>query len=225
MREPTGRRKLEQFLAALGRALRRPIRLYLVGGTVLVDAGLRGATLDIDFTVDADDATAVADFEKVVPALKDRLNVNVEPASPADFMPVRQGALGKSRYVRNYGPVSVYYYDPVSLVLAKVARASERDMADVETMVRAGLVDWAEVEAAWNEVRERPTGWLRHSPDEIERHLAATRSRLNIQAAVPPTADDDRSVQVRQHQRRGRTVRAHWRRPPPRPSGPAQESC
>jgi hypothetical protein len=185
VRERVERRKVEQFLAALGRELKRPIRLYLVGGTVLVDAGLRAATADIDFTAAADDPSALAEFEQLIPSLKNRLNVSVEPASPADFMPVRRGALERSRYVRSYGPVSVYYYDLVSIVLAKAARAAQRDLADIELLVRGGLVDWAEVESAWQEVKAQPTGWLRYSPDEIERRLDVVRERLGVTKPPP----------------------------------------
>ncbi|MBI2939559.1 MAG: hypothetical protein HYY04_03905 [Chloroflexi bacterium] len=178
MREPADRARLDRFLRELGRQMRRPIRVYLVGGTVLVDLGLRDATLDIDYTVRADDPAATADFERVVPTLKDRLNVNVEPASPEDFMPVRRNAIEASPYKRSYGPVSVYYYDLVSTVLAKAARGSERDVADVEALVRSGLVDWDEVERAWQEVRSRPSGWLRYTPDEVEQRLRVVRRRL-----------------------------------------------
>lgn len=180
MRDATTRSKIDQFLDALGKRMRHRIRIYLVGGTVVVDFGLRKATVDIDYAVRADDAEAIAEFERLVPELKNSLDVNVEPASPEDFMPVRRGAIEKSRYVRTCGTVDVYYYDAVSTVLAKVARGSQRDLADVETFVESGLVNWDEVEEAWREVRERPTGWLRYTPDEIDQRLDVVRRRLGL---------------------------------------------
>ena len=49
-------------------------------------------------------------------------------------------------------------------VLAKIARSAERDLADVELLLRAGVATWRAVEAAWAEVRARDTGWLRQPP-------------------------------------------------------------
>ena len=126
MRAPADRARLERFLQALGQTMRRPLRLYLVGGAVLIDLDLRQATLDVDFVARADDPEALADFERALPRLKEQLDLNVEPASPEDFMPVPAGALEFSPFIRTYGKVAVYYYHLPSLVLAKVARSAER---------------------------------------------------------------------------------------------------
>ncbi len=181
MRAPADRARLERFLQGLGRTLRRPIRLYLVGGAVLVDLNLRYATLDVDFVARAEDPEALADFERCIPRLKEELNVNVEPASPEDFMPVPRAALDQSPFVRMYGNVAVDYYHLYhlpSLVLAKAARSAERDLDDIERLVRARLVPWQAVEDAWSEVRTRDTGWLRHTPAEVEGRLEMLRRRL-----------------------------------------------
>lgn len=180
MRERVDRARLRQFLQALGRRVRRPVRFYLVGGVVLIDLGLRPTTLDVDFAAEADDPQALAELEQAIRGLKDELDINVEPASPADFLPIPPGALARSRYIDRFGPISVYYYDIASLVIAKAARALERDLDDVERLVRAGEVDWQEVEETWGEVRSSPTGWLRYEPDEIEQRLALLRQRLDI---------------------------------------------
>lgn len=179
MRAPTDRARLARFLVALGTAIRRPIRLYLVGGSVMVDLGLREATLDIGYVAHADDPDTLDELYRVLPSLKESLKVNVEWASPAVFLPIpAEAALGRAQYVRQYGPVAVYHYDYASLALAKIARAAERDLADVETLVREKLVAWADVERLWAEVRERPWGRLPSSPAQVERHMELTRRRL-----------------------------------------------
>ena len=48
--------------------MRRPVRFYLVGGSVLIDLGLRAATLDIDYVADADDPAALAEIEQAIRA-------------------------------------------------------------------------------------------------------------------------------------------------------------
>lgn len=158
--------------------MRSPIRLYLVGGSVLVDLGLRQQTLDIDYVATAEDPRALAELERQLPKLKDQLDVNVEPADPGDFMPVPRSALERSRYIRSYGPVAVYHYHYPTLVLAKAARSAERDLADIELLLREGVVHWSAVEDAWDQVCTAETGWLRHTPSEVGRRLEAVRRRL-----------------------------------------------
>jgi hypothetical protein len=183
VRPPVDRSRLRAFLEALGRTTRRAARLYLVGGAVVIDLGLREATLDIDFVADADDPRALEDLERAIRRLKDELDINVEPASPADFLPIPSTVLARSRYVGRFGSLSVYYYDLPSLVIAKAARALERDLDDAERLIRAGQVEWGDVEATWNEVRASPLGWLRYEPQEIEQRLALLRRRLGIPPA------------------------------------------
>jgi hypothetical protein len=93
-------------------------------------------------------------------------------------MPVSSAVLDRARFVRSYGLLSVYHYDYPTLVLAKIVRATERDLADVEILVREGIVSWVDVEPRWDEVRTRETVWLRHTPPEVERRLAVARSHL-----------------------------------------------
>jgi hypothetical protein len=146
--------------------MRRPLRIYLVGGTIAVDRGLRELTLDVDYAVASDDPLAIEEFERLIPQLKNDLDINLEPASPADFLPVPRGVLELSPYVRTVGPVMVYHYDLPTTVLSKVARGAERDLHDVEALVRVGAVAWDDVEARWAQIRASPRGWIRHTPEE-----------------------------------------------------------
>ncbi len=178
MREYAERKRIDRFLRTLGRRLKFPIRLYLVGGSVVVDMGLRTATIDIDYVVDADEPHALEEFERLIPVLKNELQINAEPASPADFIPVPVNVLSRSPYVRTHGKVSVYYYDLPSTVISKAARGAERDLADIELLVQSGAVSWKDVEGTWEDMRKSPRGWLRHDPAEIERKLRMVRQRL-----------------------------------------------
>jgi hypothetical protein len=180
VREPAERSRIDRFLRALGRRLHRHVRLYLVGGAISVDLGLRASTLDVDYVVQADDPLAVEEFEQLVPILKNELRVNVEPASPADFIPVPLSVLDRARFVRQYGNVSVYYYDLPTTIVSKIARGAERDLADVESLVQSGQVSWADVESTWAEIRSSPRGWLRYQPEAIDARIAAMRKRLGV---------------------------------------------
>jgi hypothetical protein len=180
VRHRTDRERLTSFLDTLGRRLRRPVRFYLVGGSVLIDLGLRGTTLGINCSADADDPSALTDLERPIRVLKNDLDVNVEPASPADFLPTPRSVFGRSRYVGRHGQLDVHYDHLPSLVLVRAARGLEQDLADAERLISAGEVDWRDVEAMWSEVRASPTGCLRYEPDEVEQRLDVLRRRLDI---------------------------------------------
>ncbi|HET7046603.1 MAG TPA: hypothetical protein VFI37_17285, partial [Gaiellaceae bacterium] len=72
-------------MRALGLATRGEHTVYLVGGATAVLEGWRESTVDIDVAL-ADPATA-DELLRALPAIKDELEVNVELASPADFVP------------------------------------------------------------------------------------------------------------------------------------------
>ncbi len=170
---------LRRFLTALERRVRRPVRFYLVGGCVMIDLGLRAATLDINYVADAADPQALGELEAVIRVLKNELDINVEPAGPADFLPIPRGALEWSRYVDRFGSVSVYYYDLASQVIAKAARGLQQDLSDAEQLVQTGQVSWNAVADRWSQVRASPTGWLHYEPEEVQARLDLLRSRLH----------------------------------------------
>lgn len=71
MRPRVGQTDIERFLVEVGR-LRRPGRLYLVGGAALVHSGIRlGQTLDIDIQITLDLANLIDEVSR----LKQRLNM------------------------------------------------------------------------------------------------------------------------------------------------------
>jgi hypothetical protein len=78
---------------------------------------------------------------RALPALKERLEINVELASPDGFLPELPGWRERSPYVAREGLVTVRHYDLYAQALAKVERGHARDLADVEAMLDRGLVE------------------------------------------------------------------------------------
>jgi hypothetical protein len=96
MRQRVGQQEIELFLVRLGRT-RQPGRLYLVGGAALVHRSIRpGQTLDIDIQITVDPANLTAQ----VAQLKQQLNMNIEFASPADFLPLPAQWEIRSRFLK-----------------------------------------------------------------------------------------------------------------------------
>ena len=83
MRSETNRLKLEAFMAALGKHVRGPGRIYLAGGATAVLHGWRDTTIDIDLKPDPEPPGL---FE-ALGLLKEQLDINVELVGPDQFIP------------------------------------------------------------------------------------------------------------------------------------------
>jgi hypothetical protein len=136
VRPLAGADRIRALLSALGRETPEPTALYLTGGATAVLLGWRESTIDVDLRFEPEHDELL----RAVARLKDELRINVELASPADFIPVPGGAEGRAVYASTEGRLTVYHYDLYSQALAKVERGHDRDLADVAAMIRRGLV-------------------------------------------------------------------------------------
>lgn len=124
-------------MRALGRAARSEGRVYLTGGATAVLEGWRESTLDVDLRLEPE----VDDLLREIPRLKEQLGVNVELASPADFLPELPGWRERSPFLRREGRLDIHHFDPYSQALSKLERAFDLDIEDVMEMVKRGLVE------------------------------------------------------------------------------------
>lgn len=121
MRQRVGRQEIEQFLIQVGRT-RQPGRLYLTGGAALVHRGIRpGQTLDIDIQITSDPANLTTEIAQ----LKQKLNMNIEFASPGDFIPLPAQWEARSEFIKRYGQVDAFYFD-MQISRLRVRRCSGR---------------------------------------------------------------------------------------------------
>ncbi|MEP7348198.1 MAG: DUF6036 family nucleotidyltransferase, partial [Gemmatimonadaceae bacterium] len=112
------------------------VRTYLVGGTTAVLLGWRASTMDVDLVMHPEPDAVL----RAIPALKERLHLNVELASPGHFIPVPDGWEERSRFICTIGRMTFLHYDLYAQALAKVERGHVRDLADVHAMLDRGLV-------------------------------------------------------------------------------------
>ena len=78
-----------------------------MGGATAVLRGWRDSTIDIDLK-------AIPDTDELLrrlSALKERLEVNVELASPDDFIPALPGWQERSRFIQQEGKLTFLHYD------------------------------------------------------------------------------------------------------------------
>jgi hypothetical protein len=139
MREPVTSTRIASFMRELAAASRGTGRVYLTGGATAVLLGWRESTLDIDIKVIPDDDRVL----RAIPELKERLHLNVELASPADFIPPLPGWEERSRFIAKEGTLFFHHYDFYAQCLAKIERGHRKDGADVQMMLEEGLVDRA----------------------------------------------------------------------------------
>jgi hypothetical protein len=148
MRPPVDEQRIRDLARALGRVARGPVRIYLTGGSTAVLEGWREATIDVDlrFEPEADELL------RELPALKERLGINIELASPPDFIPELPGWRERSPLVFQDGRVAVYHFDFYSQALSKIERGFEQDLADVRRMLAGGLVEPPLLRALYEEM-------------------------------------------------------------------------
>ena len=123
-------------MAALGSRVRGGGRIYLTGGATALLHGWRAMTIDIDLKADPEPAGL---FEALA-VLKDELDVNVELASPDQFIPALPGWRERSIFIARHGGVEFFHYDPYAQALSKLQRSHARDLHDVQSMLHDGLI-------------------------------------------------------------------------------------
>jgi len=84
---------------------------------------------------------------RAIPMLKERLQLNVELASPDLFIPVPPGLEHRSPFVTRIGRVTFRHFDFVAQALAKIERGHARDLADVQAMRERALISAGDVRA------------------------------------------------------------------------------
>lgn len=120
-----------------GAAAEVPTRVYFTGGATAVLLGWRGSTIDVDIKVEPDTDALF----RAIPRIKETLQLNVELASPADFIPVRPGWQGRSPFIVQEGQASFHHFEPYAQALAKVERGHLQDLEDVREMLSRGLIE------------------------------------------------------------------------------------
>lgn len=137
MRDAADAERIALLARELGRAVAPGTRMYLTGGATAVLEGWRDSTVDIDvrFEPDSDDAL------DRIRDLKEELSLNVELASPLDFLPPLPEWQERSRFRFREGNLEVFDFDPYSQTLSKLQRGFELDLADVRSMVSSGQVE------------------------------------------------------------------------------------
>lgn len=137
MRNGADAEQIGRLARELGRVVSPGTRMYLTGGATAVLEGWRVSTVDIDvrFEPDSDDALSR------IRDLKEELSLNVELASPLDFLPPLPQWRDRCRFRFREGNLEVFDFDPYSQALSKLARGFDLDLEDVQSMIDSRQVE------------------------------------------------------------------------------------
>jgi len=137
MRRVAQREDIDRFMTALARGGTGPTRLYFTGGATAVLLGWRASTIDVDIHIVPDDDRLL----RALPELKESLELNVELACPAHFIPELPGWQERSLFITQEGKLSFFHYDLYAQALAKIERGHALDVTDVKEMFRRALIE------------------------------------------------------------------------------------
>lgn len=178
MRQNVTRVDIEKFLKSLGKSFHKTGRLYLAGGAALVHMGIRpGATMDIDVAIEtSDEDEMVTAIRRIV----EQMQINVEFASPGDFIPLPTQWMAQAHYVGRYGAVDVFYFDFYSLALSKISRGNDRDLIDVKLLLQQKAITLEYLDAAYREVLPRmgKRPYINLNPHRFAERYAEVRQQL-----------------------------------------------
>lgn len=151
MREQVTSQRLQEFMKVLGDRVTQPARVFLVGGASAVLLGWRNSTIDIDLKV----LPESDEILRSLSSLKEALSVNIELASPDDFIPELPGWQDRCTFIAQIGKLTFLHYDFYAQALAKIERGHDTDLSDVDHLIESKLVNPKKLLELFNQIEER----------------------------------------------------------------------
>ena len=141
MRANVDAQKLKRLMQILGKEAQGSGCIYFTGGASALLVGWRNSTVDVDLRLDPEPPGIFQAIAK----LKQELNINIELASPQDFLPPLPGWRDRSVFIGKQGQISFYHYDFTAQALSKLSRGFDRDIKDIEAMYEHELFSLSEL--------------------------------------------------------------------------------
>jgi hypothetical protein len=169
MRALADAERIRAFMRALSRAATSAGRVYLTGGATAVLHGWRRSTVDVDIKIVPETDALL----RAIPEIKESLQLNVELASPDNFIPVKEGWADRSPFVAQEGPLSFHHFDLYAQALAKIERGHSNDQQDVAELFARGLVNPDRLAEYFEAIAPSLYRFPALDPESFRRSLAA----------------------------------------------------
>ncbi len=137
MRQVADSERIRKFIKEIAKAGDQEARIYLAGGASAVLIGWRPTTIDVDIKIVPENDSLL----RAIPNIKESLQINVELASPDQFLPPLPDWKDRSVFITREGKTSFYHYDFYAQALGKMERRHQQDVEDVRAMFEWGLIE------------------------------------------------------------------------------------
>jgi len=157
--EGRGKEDILKLLERIGRALSRPVKVYILGGAALTLRGIKESTLDVDIIVEDQNS-----YEILVKALRslgfigegelrfrnpltnERIDIDV---GKFIRLPLYAELKRDAQLLGVFGNLTALLLSNESIILFKSVTERERDIDDIANIIRKGSIDWSRlIEAA-----------------------------------------------------------------------------
>ncbi|HBE59866.1 MAG TPA: hypothetical protein DEG17_01855 [Cyanobacteria bacterium UBA11149] len=163
MRPNVDAQKIERLMQVLGREAQGSGSIYFTGGASALLIGWRSSTVDVDIRLDPEPPGIFQAIAK----LKQELNINIELASPQDFLPPLPGWRERSVFIGKRGQILFYHYDFTAQALSKLSRGFDRDINDVQAMYEQKLFSLKELQDCFEAIAPELIRFPSLNPDVI----------------------------------------------------------
>jgi hypothetical protein len=168
--------RVRAFMRACGAAARREGVCYLTGGATAVLLGWRDSTLDIDVRFEPEEEDEVM---RALQRLKHDLQMNIETASPDDFIPVPAGWEARSAFAGREGALTFRHFDFYSQALSKLERGHDKDLIDVAALLERELVAPGTLLEMYEEIESQLHRFPAIDPASFRRRVERAISRAH----------------------------------------------
>ena len=151
MREIADAERIRRFMKELAASAETETTVYFTGGSTAVLLGWRRTTIDVDVKIVPEDDRLL----RALPRIKEALKINVELASPDQFIPPLAGWEERSLLEEREGRLSFRHYDLYAQALSKIERGHTQDMEDVRQMFERGFIRSEDLLRRFREIEPR----------------------------------------------------------------------
>lgn len=128
------KKQLLDFLEELDKELEREITVVAVGGTAMTLYNAKASTIDVDFTIPAED---FEEFHRVLDLVPHGFKVDTWNNGMVFSQDLPDDYLEKSKIIRTkMKNMKLRTLDPVDIIVTKIGRLNARDKEDIATCIR-----------------------------------------------------------------------------------------
>ena len=167
MRNKVTIERLKTLMIRLAQEAEGPGSIFFAGGTTALLLGIREQTIDVDLKLDPEPKGI---FEAIA-KLKDELSINIELASPDDFIPAPSDWREKSILIESIKGVQYFHFDLSLQALSKIERGHSQDLTDVRAFLNTGMISSEQLLHRFLELKPRFIRFPAINPKDFENRL------------------------------------------------------